>query len=325
MFFEDKITVPLNLRTTVISLLHKGHPAINKMTLSAKHFWWPKLTEAIQWKCDNCIPCKLSGKSIKPNIPKTEQNSLPPLSAPNEEIQFDIIGPITDQNRRFYILLSIDRYSKWPAASLCKTTDGGTAIKFPEQYCNLNGILKTIRTEKATAFTERQFRNFCENKIIKLIYGTPSIHTPTGLVERGVRSLKENLLTNIKAGEPFGKALDFALNVMRNTPHTRLRKSAFEIHFGTKPNTEWSNMLKLDKTESITNDFISARPDTLQVYTFSGDGGSSDHLPMKQKRKGAKTVSKYPFQFFERKKQKGKFEFHTQKTYKRQLLEKNIQ
>ena len=67
-------------------------------------------------------------------------------------------------------------------------------------------------------------------------------------------------------------------------------------------------MLKLHKTKSITNNFISARPDTLQVYTFSGDGGSSDHLPMKQKRKGAKTVSIYPFQFFERKKQKGKLE-----------------
>ena len=182
VFFEDKIIVPLNLRTTV-SLLHKEHPAINKMTLSAKHFWSPKLTEAIQRKCDNCIQCKLSGKSIKPNIPKTEQKCLPPLSAPNEEIQLDFIGPITDQNRRFYILLSMDRYSKWPAASLCKTTDGETAIKILEQYCNLNGIPKTIRTDKATAFTGRQFRNFCKNKFIKLIYGTPSIHTPTGLVD----------------------------------------------------------------------------------------------------------------------------------------------
>ena len=142
VFFEDIIIVPINLRTTVISVLHKGHPAINKMTLSAKHFWWPKLTEAIQRKCDSCIPCKLSGKNLKPNIPKTEQNSLPPLSAPNEEIQLDFIGPITDQNRRFYILLSMDRYSKWPVASLCKTTDGGTATKFLEQYCNLNGIPK---------------------------------------------------------------------------------------------------------------------------------------------------------------------------------------
>ena len=197
--------------------------AVSKMTLSAKHFWWPKLTEAIQRKCDSCIPCKLSGKNLKPNIPKTEQNSLPPLSAPNEEIQLDFIGPITDQNRRFYILLSMDRYSKWPAASLCKTTDGETATKFLEQYCNLNGIPKTIRTDKATAFTGRQFREFCKNKFIKLIKGTPYIHTPTGLVERGLRTLKENLLTNIKDGKPFGKALDLALIVMRTTPHTRLR------------------------------------------------------------------------------------------------------
>ena len=173
VFFEDKIIVPLNLRTTVINLLHKGHPAINMMTLSAKHFWGNKLTEVIQRKCDNCIPCKLSGKSIKPHIPKTEQTSLPLLGAPNDEVQLDFIGPITDQNRRFYILLSMDRYSKWPAASLCKTADGETAIKFVEQYCNLNGIPKSIQTDKLTAFIGRQFRRFCRNEFIKLKYGTP--------------------------------------------------------------------------------------------------------------------------------------------------------
>ena len=43
-------------------------------------------------------------------------------------------------------------------------------------------------------------------------------------------------------------------------------------------------------------------------HSVEGEGGSSDHLPMKQKRKGAKTVSKNLFQFFERKNQKGKFE-----------------
>ena len=239
---------------------------------------------AIQRKSDNCIPCNLSSKNIKPNIPKSEQNSLPPLRAPNEEIQLDFIGPITDQNRRFYILLSLDRYSKWPVTSLCKTKDGETAIKFLEHYCNLNSIPKTIRTDKATVFTGRQFRNFCKIKYFKIIYGTPYIHNTTGLVEPGVRTLKENLLTNIKAGEPFGEALDLALNVMLTKPQTRLRKSVFELHFGREPNTEWSNMLKLDKTKTITNDFISARPDTFQVYTFSGEGGSSDHLPMKQKR-----------------------------------------
>ena len=100
-------------------------------------------------------------------------------------------------------------------------------------------------------------------------------------------------------GEPFGKALDLALGVMRTTPHSRLSKTAFELHFGREPNTELSNMLKLKEIKKLTNNHsVSAKSETLQVYTFSGEGGSSDHLPMKQKRKSTKTVSKYPFQFF---------------------------
>ena len=42
VFIEDKIIVPKNLRATVNSLLHKGHPAINKMTLAARQFWYRK-------------------------------------------------------------------------------------------------------------------------------------------------------------------------------------------------------------------------------------------------------------------------------------------
>ena len=80
--------------------------------MAASHFWWPRITEAIQKKCDNCVPCKMVGKSIKPNIPSTEKKQLPPLSKSNDEIQLDFIGPITEKNRRFYILLSMDRFSK---------------------------------------------------------------------------------------------------------------------------------------------------------------------------------------------------------------------
>ena len=191
------------------------------MTTAARHFWWPRMTEAIQKKCESCIPCQMSGKNIKPDIPSTETNHLPRLENPNEEIQLHFIGPITVDNRRFHILHSMDRFSKWPAASFCTSTDGETAISFLEQYIQLNGVPITIRTNKATAFTGRLFRNFCREHYIKFnILGTVYPH-PTGLVERGVRALKENLLTNIKAGERFSKALDLSLDVMRKTPHSR--------------------------------------------------------------------------------------------------------
>ena len=106
-------------------------------------------------------------------------------------------------------------------------------------------------------------------------------------MERGVRTLKETLLTTIKAGENFGKALDMALDVMRKTPHTRLRKSAFELHYGREPNTEISTLLNIDALKKLTKTCISAKSETLQEYSFNGSGGVSDQLPMKQKR-GAK-------------------------------------
>ena len=67
-------------------------------------------------------------------------------------------------------------------------------------------------------------------------------------------------------------------------------------------------MLKSNEIKKLTNNYsFSSKPEALQVYTFSGEGGSSDNLPMKQRRKSTKTVSKYPFQFFERKNIKTKF------------------
>ena len=49
----------------------------------------------------------------------------------------DIIGQITENHRRFYILLSIDRFSKLPAASFCNYPDGKMAVKVLEQYIQL--------------------------------------------------------------------------------------------------------------------------------------------------------------------------------------------
>ena len=297
IFYEDNIIIPKTLRTTIITLLHKGHPAINKMNLAAKGVWWPRLTEQIQKKCEDCVPCRASGKNIKPNIPHSEINFLPELQEPNEEIQLDFIGPIRFNHKPFYILLAMDRYSKWPSACICKRTDGTTVINFMNQLTMVHGIPKTIRTDKGTAFTGKKFRNYCRSKNIKLIYGTPNLHTPTGLVERGVRSLKESMLTNLKDNKSMNESIDLALEVMRMTPHTRLKKSAFELHFGRKPNTELSNLLGTNPNANIL-----ANPETLQIYSFSNKGQMADILPMRSTKRSAKdNVSKtYPFKFLER-------------------------
>ena len=91
-----------------------------------------------------------------------------------------------------------------------------------------------------------RLQRFRKRTFFSLIYGTPYNHTPTGLVERAVRTLKENLLTNVKAGQSF----NLALEVMRTTPPTRIKEPAFELHFGRNLNTELSNMLNLNNQKS---------------------------------------------------------------------------
>ena len=172
VFYDDKIIIPKPLRQTVIMLLHKGHPAINKMNHAARPFWWPKLTKDKQTKCNECIPCKMSSKSIKPQLPTTETNYLPPVEKPNQEIHLEFTGPIRFKNPRFYIIISSDRYSRWTAACICEAPTNKTAKLFLEQYILSNGIPQTIGTDKGTAFTGKEFRQMCKNLNIKLIYGT---------------------------------------------------------------------------------------------------------------------------------------------------------
>ena len=85
-----------------------------------------------------------------------------------------------------------------------------------------------------------------KKRYITLIYGTPYLHTPTGLVERGVRTEKEIMLTNLKDNKSMNESIDLALEVMRLTPHSRPKKSAFEIHFGRKLNTDLNNLLGIN-------------------------------------------------------------------------------
>ena len=140
-----------------------------------------------------------------------------------------------------------------------------------------------------------------------MIYGTPYIHTPTGLVEREDRTLKENLITNIKkhkSRRSFRKGIRYSSgnNAENNAHKTERIGHRATLH----SNTEDNNLLNMDNLKKLTKNSILAKPDTLQVYSFSVVGGVSDQLPMKLK-KNDKGVSNYPL-FFLEKHQKSKFE-----------------
>ena len=79
-------------------------------------------------------------------------------------------------------------------------------------------ITKNYKNRQSTGCNGPSLTTVLKRKSVLQIYRKQYINTPTGYVDPGVRTSKEILLPNFKAGQPFGKALDLALGVMRTTP-----------------------------------------------------------------------------------------------------------
>ena len=126
-------------------------------------------------------------------------------------------------------------------------------------------------------------------------------HTSKKLLERGVRTLKEIQLRKIESFETFSSTLDLELGVRKQTPHSRLKKTAFEIHHGWKLNSEVENSWK-HKT-STRKSFNLTKLYALHFFPFHVEGRQTDRLPKKAKRKTSKWVSSKLF-FFEKEKHK---------------------
>ena len=125
-------------------------------------------------------------------------------------------------------------------------------------------------------------------------------------MERGIKTLKEYPRTNLEEGYNINEALSRSLHVMRTTVHSSIKETPFERHCGRKPRTEVHNYLNMSPNKHYN---VSARPETLQVYTFTNGNGAYDQLVMKAPRKLKEDVSnKFPYLFLEKKQNKGTFE-----------------
>ena len=165
----------------------------------------------IQEKAESCPSCRAAGKNITTQIPSTEKNNLEILTEPKQEIQLDFAGPIKSKTRGdIYILVTFDRFSKWPTAHFCKSTDARTVLKFLTRYFTDNGTPRVIRPDNGSCFKSNEFKQFCDGQKIKRIRCTPNLHTGTGLVERLIRTIKSFTRANMADGLIFEESVQLA-------------------------------------------------------------------------------------------------------------------
>ena len=249
ILYDNRLMVPASLKQLVFNALHQTHPGQTGMLRLADLVWFPRIHRDVTTKAQSCTDCIKKGKNLKPLITKQSLGMLPKLSEPNEEVQLDFAGPIPfrEHKQNYYILVSVDRLTRYPHAQVFKDCDTQTALNYLEEYCRFHGIPRSIRCDQAQAFKAREFEIFCKNKNIKVILAPAGDHRATGMVERLIQTIKRRIA--VMEHDPLWSTSDLATIVakiiesIRLIPNATTKIKPFEAHFGRPPNTELSNII----------------------------------------------------------------------------------
>ena len=134
---DNRIAIPMCLRRPLLFRLHRSHAGQLAMVDGAQYIWWPRMHRDIVQLCKDCPQCTKFGKNLKANASFNSTKPLPLLSGPNEELQLDYEGPLFDSSgNSIYILVAIDRYSKYLSAIITRSTGDGRLLNFLNRIFN---------------------------------------------------------------------------------------------------------------------------------------------------------------------------------------------
>ena len=157
MLYDNKLVISRNLKQLVIDAIYQIHPGQAGMLSLGNKVWFPCIHRCLTSKAQACEECTKQGKNLKRKLSKQNLGKLPPLSEPKEELQMDFAGPIPFKNYtdNYYVLVSVDRDSRFPTAQVYKKCNASTAIEYLEEYCRFHGKPRSIRCEHKHSIPER--------------------------------------------------------------------------------------------------------------------------------------------------------------------------
>ena len=212
-----------------------------------QNIWFPHIHRTEVQMAQRCRECTQQGKNTKSIIGKQHSFQMEPVVEPNEEVQLDFAEPLPGElNRDAYILVAVNKWSKFPTAKLVSNRTADVALKFMQRYISNNGVHRSLRCDQAQTFRANKFQLLCKSNNKKLLFAPVDDHRSIGVVERLIQTLKRQLgviKIDLK-NTPFKIASSVAENIktLRITPRGVTKITPFEAHMSRKANTPLSNI-----------------------------------------------------------------------------------
>ena len=172
---------------------------------------------------------------------------------PWQYVEMDFQGPYPNNE---YIMVMIDRYSRWPEVSVFKNAPNArTTIKAMKAIFANKGTPKTCHSDNGPPFQSAALKQFSKDEGFRHKHVTPEWPRANGTVERFNRSMKEAVQAETINGVPFREAVLKFTRAYRATSHCATGVSPYAaMHGGREMRTLLPLVNQKDNTIDRTKD-----------------------------------------------------------------------
>ncbi|CAB3999343.1 PREDICTED: uncharacterized protein K02A2.6-like [Paramuricea clavata] len=208
-----RIVIPAALQQRAIDIAHETHLGIEKTkSLIREKIWFPQIDNQVKNTIAKCTTCQAVGQANPPEpLRMTEMPELPWRT-----VHIDFYGPLPSSE---YLLVAVDRYSRFPEVEIVHSTRASTVIPKLDKMFSVHGIPDTLISDNGPPFNGDDYARYLKALGIQAKFSTPYWPQGNATVERFMRPLGKALKTATLEGRPWKQELNRFLLQYRTTPH----------------------------------------------------------------------------------------------------------
>ena len=238
---NERWVIPDSIAETIIRDLHvlQGHPGFKILNqLVKERFVINQLSSLTQHVLDTCSICR-EFKTIHQKIGDSEEMFIR-ARKPFEIVCCDLAGPEKENNRKFWTLVLVDKYSKFcKLVNIEDLSDETMSQAVIQHWIQEFGPPESFWSDNATNFKGSFFTELNSLLNIKNFYSLPKNPKANGQAESAVKKFK-NLYKIIRYNNPtssISQITQWCQQIINSTPTVLLKMSPLEALTGVRPRT----------------------------------------------------------------------------------------
>lgn len=249
-----KFVVPKAVRWRIVKNLHDdvGHYGLDKTIDRVKQtFWFPLMRKYIREYIAACTECCYN--KTKGGKPEGSLHYGIVEPVPFRQIHIDHLGPFVKSKRgNTHILVISDAFTKFVVAKAVKSTKTVPVLCVLNELTSYFGLPRRIISDRGTAFTAKNFEDYCEDNNIQHV--KTAVRTPraNGQVERVNQIVLSFLRTTTEDSKDWDKSLHVLQWSINSQKNATSGFSPNELIFDYKPIDLVQNRLMAAVQDEVT-------------------------------------------------------------------------